>query len=236
MAKKGEGGRAGRAPVRGPGRANKACCSKTARRRRRSTQWLARQLNDPYVSSAPLGLPLACRLQADAVDDRVPPAAPAGRRRSGSAPGGWTQVRVERVGRRRAAAPSSAWTSWALDPVPGATIIALDFLDRRRPAASKRRSRPCRSVLSDMAAPTTGMARQIISASSPSPRPASTSPVRCWRRAAAFLCKVSRRTEAALLAALKRDFTSAATPSPGRAAANRPSSTSWRRGFAGQSA
>ncbi len=95
-----------------------------------------------------------------------------------------------------------------MDPVPGATIIELDFLDPGAPERLKALlAGPADLVLSDMAAPTTGHA--------------STDHIRIVALAEAafefarevlapggtFLCKVFQGgAEGDLLAALKRDF------------------------------
>jgi 23S rRNA (uridine2552-2'-O)-methyltransferase len=220
MAKKGEGGPArGGAPVRGPGARNKAVRVKTARRRTAgSTQWLARQLNDPYVSEARrLGYRSRAAFKLMQLDDRFHLLRP-GRRivDLGSAPGGWTQIAVERVRAAEGRGTVIGIDILAMDPVPGATIIALDFLDPAAPARLKELlGGPADLVLSDMAAPTTGhsatdhirilalaeaafdFAREVLAPGG------------------AFLCKgFQGGTEGTLLAALKRDFTLARHAKP----------------------
>src|SRR5690242_21875738 len=88
---------------RGPGRRHLAVRVKTARRRKpSSTEWLSRQLNDPYVAEARrLGYRSRAAFKLIELDDRFRLLLP-GRRvvDLGCAPGGWTQVAVERVGAR----------------------------------------------------------------------------------------------------------------------------------------
>src|SRR2546430_14869357 len=76
---------------------------KSARRRKPcSTQWLTRQLNDPYVAEAHrLGYRSRAAFKLIELDDRFRLLLP-GRRvvDLGCAPGGWTQVAVERGGAR----------------------------------------------------------------------------------------------------------------------------------------
>ncbi|HEX3524803.1 MAG TPA: RlmE family RNA methyltransferase, partial [Stellaceae bacterium] len=86
-----------------PGTRDAAVKVRTARRRKpSSTEWLSRQLNDPYVAEAQrLGYRSRAAFKLIELDDRfrlLPP----GRRvvDLGCAPGGWTQVAVERVGAR----------------------------------------------------------------------------------------------------------------------------------------
>jgi 23S rRNA (uridine2552-2'-O)-methyltransferase len=72
----------------------------------------------------------------------------------GAAPGGWTQIAVDRVG---PAGRVVGIDYLAMDPVAGAEILELDFLDPSAPAKlTELLGGPADSVLSDMAAPTTG--------------------------------------------------------------------------------
>src|SRR5471032_2993560 len=98
MAKSGRSGKdgiAGRSLAR-----QTAIRVKTAKRRSAaSTQWLARQLNDPYVGEAKRqGYRSRAAFKLLQLDDRFHLLRP-GRRvvDLGCAPGGWTQVAVERV-------------------------------------------------------------------------------------------------------------------------------------------
>src|SRR5882672_1535476 len=138
---------------------------RTAKRRSAaSTQWLARQLNDPYVGEAKRqGYRSRAAFKLLQLDDRFRLLRP-GRRvvDLGCAPGGWTQVAVERVkpGDGRSGQGRIVGIDiLAMDPVPGATIVELDFLDRTAPERLKALlAGPADVVLSDMAAPTTGHA------------------------------------------------------------------------------
>src|SRR5216684_5941035 len=158
----GGSGRRGRAPTTAR---PKAVRVKTAgQRTASSTQWLARQLNDPYVGEAKRqGYRSRAAFKLLQLDDRFHFLRP-GRRvvDLGCAPGGWTQVAVERVkptdgklGLGRIVGVDIL----AMDPVPGATIVELDFLDPTAPERLKALlAGPADVVLSDMAAPTTGHA------------------------------------------------------------------------------
>src|SRR6516225_11439929 len=103
----GEGGRSRDRGRRGPKRSgppvtrNAAVTVRSARRRKpSSTEWLTRQLNDPYVAEAQrLGYRSRAAFKLLQLDDRFHLLAP-GRRvlDLGCAPGGWSQVAVERGG------------------------------------------------------------------------------------------------------------------------------------------
>src|SRR4051794_29560456 len=128
------------------------------RRKASSTEWLARQLNDPYVAEAQLrGYRSRAAFKLIQLDERFHLLAPGHRVVDlGCAPGGWTQVAVERVG------PGGAVGGIDLtptDPTPGATVLQGDFTD---PATADQIREalggPADLVLSDMAAPATGHA------------------------------------------------------------------------------
>lgn len=185
---------------------------KTAKRRSAaSTQWLARQLNDPYVGEAKRqGYRSRAAFKLLQLDDRFHLLRP-GRRvvDLGCAPGGWTQVAVERVKPGGGQGVVIGIDILPMDAVPGATVIELDFLD---PAAPDRLKRlldgPADIVLSDMAAPTTGHAStdhlRIIALAEAAYEFAR----EVLASGGTFLCKVFQGgAEGELLAALKRDFT-----------------------------
>src|SRR5260221_13710867 len=138
---------------------------KTAKRRTpASTQWLARQLNDPYVGEAKrLGYRSRAAFKLLQLDDRFHLLRP-GRRvvDLGCAPGGWTQVAVERIkpdDGRPGEGRGIGIDILAMDPVPGATIVELDFLAPGAPERLKALPPgPPAPLLSDMAAPATGPA------------------------------------------------------------------------------
>jgi 23S rRNA (uridine2552-2'-O)-methyltransferase len=93
---------------------------RSKRRKASSTEWLTRQLNDPYVAEAQrLGYRSRAAFKLLQLDDRFRLLAP-GRRilDLGCAPGGWTQVAVERGGGTAVGIDLNE-----TDPVPGATIL-----------------------------------------------------------------------------------------------------------------
>ena len=133
---------------------------KTARGRKpSSTRWLQRQLNDPYVSEAKRqGYRSRAAFKLKELDDRFGFLRPGMRVVDlGAAPGGWTQVVVERIKAGQGRVVGIDILEW--DPVPGAVTLVGDFTlpdapDRIREALDG----PVDVVLSDMAAPTTGHA------------------------------------------------------------------------------
>ena len=184
---------------------------KTARGRTVSSQrWLQRQLNDPYVAEAKKrGYRSRAAFKLLQLDDQFRFLKPGARVVDlGAAPGGWTQVSVERVKAGKGTGVVVGIDITPVEPVPGATVIAKDFYDDDAPAELiALLGGPADVVLSDMAAAATGdtqvdhmrimglaetahdFARQIL-------KPGGT-----------FVAKVLRGgTERTLLDLLKKDF------------------------------
>lgn len=131
---------------------------KTARgRRTASTRWLQRQLNDPYVAAAQrAGYRSRAAFKLEQLDEKFGLLA-AGQRVAdlGAAPGGWTQVCVERVG------PGGlvvAVDLQAIEPLAGASAVAGDVFDPALAQLLLEKSAAHRYdlVLSDMAPKATG--------------------------------------------------------------------------------
>ena len=128
-------------------------------RRPSSTRWLERQLNDPYVAEAKArGYRSRAAFKLLQLDEKV--GLLKGARRIvdlGAAPGGWTQVALQRLG-------PQTWVV-AVDylemaPMAGATVLQIDFLDDDAPEKIAAALEGLADlVLSDMAAPTTGHAK-----------------------------------------------------------------------------
>jgi 23S rRNA (uridine2552-2'-O)-methyltransferase len=123
-----------------------------------STLWLERQLNDPYVAEAKRqGWRSRAAFKLLQLDERFHFLKRGARIVDlGCAPGGWTQVAVARAGERGTVVGIDVLPT---DPVPGATLLQLDFL---APEAPERLAALLGGradvVLTDMAAPTTGHA------------------------------------------------------------------------------
>ncbi|MFP3943989.1 MAG: RlmE family RNA methyltransferase [Alphaproteobacteria bacterium] len=152
--RKGSGGRRGKTPPGAPRRLKERV--KTAKgRKASSTRWLQRQLNDPYVEAAKrAGYRSRAAFKLTGLDDKCGFLKKGARVLDlGAAPGGWTQVAVERAG----AGNVFAVDILPMDPVPGAEILQLDFLDPDAPERIRALTGgPVDVVLSDMAAPATG--------------------------------------------------------------------------------
>jgi len=129
---------------------------KTAKGRKiGSPRWLERQLNDPYVKRARAeGYRSRAAYKLVELDERFGFLKGAKRIVDlGIAPGGWTQV-------VRKQAPQAGVVGIDLlptDPIEGANILQLDFMDDAAPDALKAAlGGPADLVLSDMAANTVG--------------------------------------------------------------------------------
>jgi 23S rRNA (uridine2552-2'-O)-methyltransferase len=164
----GEGGRSHGPGRRGSRKAGPPVASGRAvrvkgagRRKPSSTEWLARQLNDPYVAEARrLGYRSRAAFKLIELDDRFRLLLP-GRRvvDLGCAPGGWTQVAVSRVGagigRGKVLGIDIAETA----AIAGATILRADIFDPGLASAIRiQLGELADVVLSDMAPSTTGHA------------------------------------------------------------------------------
>ena len=120
-----------------------------------STKWIERQLNDPYVKRARAeGYRSRAAYKLIELDDRFGFLKGAERVVDlGVAPGGWTQVVRKQV-------PQAVVVGIDLlptDPIDGATILELDFMDDSAPELLKEAlGGPADLVLSDMAANTVG--------------------------------------------------------------------------------
>ncbi|MDB5405899.1 MAG: rRNA methyltransferase [Rhodospirillales bacterium] len=194
----------------GSGRAAGVRVHTAKRRTAASTQWLQRQLNDPYVAEAKKrGYRSRAAFKLMQLDDRFRLLKPGARIVDlGCAPGGWTQIAVERTKPSPGKGAVVGIDVLETDAIPGATVITLDFLDPTAPERLKAAlGGSADVVLSDMAAPTTGhaptdhlrivglaetaydFAREVLA-------PGGT-----------FVAKVFQGgAEGVLLAALKRDF------------------------------
>ena len=137
---------------------------KTAKRRSAgSTRWLERQLNDPYVARARAeGYRARSAYKLIEIDDRYHLLAPGKRVIDlGAAPGGWAEVAATRARSTDADPRVVAVDYLDMDPLPGVTVLKLDFLAEEAPQAIRAAlgGAPVDVVLSDMAAPTTAHRR-----------------------------------------------------------------------------
>jgi len=214
---------------------------KTAKGRKiSSTRWLARQLNDPYVIEAKRqGYRSRAAFKLIELNDRFRFLAPNTCVVDlGAAPGGWTQVAVNRVG----AGASGGGRVIAVDiaemaPVPGATVLQGDFYDESTlELLNKALEGPVDVVLSDMAPAATGHTATDHLRIVAMVEAAMAFAVDVLAPGGTFVCKVLQGgTEAALLKEMKRLFTKVRHAKP---PASRPESAELyvvAQGFRGAS-
>jgi 23S rRNA (uridine2552-2'-O)-methyltransferase len=119
-----------------------------------SQKWLERQLNDPYVAAARAqGFRSRAAFKLIEMDDKYKLIRPGSRVVDlGAAPGGWSQVAVQ-----RGAAQVVAMDLLPIDPVPEVIFLQGDFNDPNMPARLRALMGGAADlVLSDMAPNTTG--------------------------------------------------------------------------------
>jgi 23S rRNA (uridine2552-2'-O)-methyltransferase len=121
-----------------------------------SARWLERQLNDPYVSEAKKrGYRSRAAFKLLQLDEKFHLLKPGGKVVDlGAAPGGWTQVAVDRVGETGKVIGIDLLP---MDAIPGAELIQMDFMAEDAPDKLKAMLGGAADlVLSDMAASATG--------------------------------------------------------------------------------
>jgi 23S rRNA (uridine2552-2'-O)-methyltransferase len=207
------------------------------RRTPSSRAWLERQISDPYVARAKReGFRSRAAYKLAEIDDKYRLLRPGAHVVDlGAAPGGWSEIAARRIGARGRVI---AIDILEMKPVAGVEFLQLDFLDETAPARLKAMlDGKADVVLSDMAANATGhrqtdhlrimalaeaaahFAREVLS------------------EGGSFLCKVLQGgTEAALLAALKRDFASVKHVKPPASRSDSAELYLLARGFRGASA
>ncbi|MBE7636978.1 rRNA methyltransferase [Sneathiella sp. P13V-1] len=133
---------------------------KSARGRKYSSKlWLERQLNDPYVVEAKTrGLRSRAAFKLMQLDDRYKLLKPGDSVVDlGAAPGGWTQIAVDRVGAVKGKGQVLAVDILKMEEMAGAKVMQLDFTEEDADVKVKNElGGPVNAVISDMAAPTTG--------------------------------------------------------------------------------
>jgi 23S rRNA (uridine2552-2'-O)-methyltransferase len=128
-------------------------------RKTSSTRWLQRQLNDPYVAEAKrLGYRSRAAFKLIELDDQFHFLKPGGRIVDlGAAPGGWTQVAVERTNTKGQRGHVVGMDLLAMDPIEGAILFEHDFMADDAPEILiQALAGQADVVLSDMAASATG--------------------------------------------------------------------------------
>ncbi len=175
-------------------------------------RWLERQLNDPYVARAKReGLRSRAAFKLIEIDDKHHVLKPGGRVVDlGAAPGGWSEIAAKRVSAADGRGKVVAIDILEMAPIPGVMFRQLDFLDPGAPEQlNDMLGGGADVVLSDMAANATGHKKTdqlkimaLVEAGAEFARDV-------LRPGGSFLTKVLHGgTDAALLAQLKRDYTS----------------------------
>jgi 23S rRNA (uridine2552-2'-O)-methyltransferase len=175
-------------------------------------KWLERQLNDPYVARAKReGMRSRAAYKLIEIDDKYRLLKPGGSVVDlGAAPGGWSEIAAKRVGVESGRGKVVGIDILEMAPIPGVTFRVIDFLDPAAPQVlHDMLGGKADVVLSDMAANATGHKKTdqlkimaLVEAGAEFAR-------EVLKPGGAFLTKVLQGgTDAALLAALKRDFAS----------------------------
>lgn len=187
---------------------------KTAKARTQSSQaWLERQINDPFAARARAhGYRSRAAYKLTEIDDRFRLLRPGARVIDlGLAPGGWTQVALE----RRVGAIAGV-DLLAVDPLPPAKILQMDFTDPAcGPMLVELLGGAPDVVLSDMAPNTVGHRQtdhlRIVSLI----EPAAAFAVSVLKPGGAFVTKAFQGGETAgVIVLLKRHFTAVKTVKP----------------------
>src|ERR1700757_4109088 len=100
-----------------------------------SKLWLERQLNDPYVARAKReGMRSRAAFKLAEIDDRFHLFKPGSKVVDlGAAPGGWSQVAVQRTFAAEGRGKVVAIDVLDMPPLPGVAFLNLDFLDPAAP-------------------------------------------------------------------------------------------------------
>jgi 23S rRNA (uridine2552-2'-O)-methyltransferase len=187
---------------------------KTAKSRTASQQaWLERQINDPFAAKARAhGYRSRAAYKLTEIDDRLRLLKPGVRVIDlGAAPGGWTQVAIERGVRHVAGVDLLP-----VDPIPPAHILEMDFTDPAcGPKLIELLGGPPDVVLSDMAPNTVGHRKTdhlrivgLIEA-------AADFAIQVLKPGGAFVAKAFQGGEtAAVIGQLKRHFSAVRTVKP----------------------
>lgn len=204
-----------------------------------SRRWLERQLNDPYVARARReGLRSRAAFKLIEIDDKAGFLKPGKRVIDlGAAPGGWSQVAAQRVKSEAGQERVVAIDVLEMEPVAGVAFTQLDFLDPEAPDRLRAMlGGPADVVLSDMAANATGHKRTDHLRTMALVEAAAAFAREVLAPGGAFLAKVLQGgTESALLAELKRDFSSVKHVKPQASRADSSELYLLATGFRGES-
>lgn len=179
------------------------------RRTPSSRAWLERQIKDPYVARAKReGRRSRAAYKLAEIDDKFHLIKKNSRVVDlGAAPGGWSEIAAKRAGDQGRVV---ALDILDMKPIAGVDFLKLDFLDPATPDRLKALlGGPADVVLSDMAANATGHRQTDHLRIMGLAQAAAQFAREVLGSGGSFLCKVLQGgTEAALLAELKREFSS----------------------------
>ncbi len=181
------------------------------KRKLSSKLWLERQLNDPYVAQAKRdGFRSRAAYKLQEMDDKFR-FLKTGQAvvDLGAAPGGWSQIAAKRVGSDRGKGKVVAIDLLEMSDIPGVTFAQLDFLAEDAPEKLRAMlNGGADVVMSDMAANTTGHRKTDQLRIVGLVESAAAFAVEVLNPGGTFVAKVFQSgADAALLAQLKRDFT-----------------------------
>ena len=207
----------------------------TARKRTpQSTRWLERQLNDPYVKRAKAeGYRSRAAYKLTELDEKF--AFLRGKKRVldlGIAPGGWTQV----IRRKLPKAAVVGIDLLPVDPIDGATILQMDFMDDAAPdRLIEELGGAPDLIISDMAANTVGHPQTDALRTMGLVEAGLDFAIQVLEPGGDFVAKVfAGGADSQLVAEMKRNFTSVKHAKP---AASRKGSVEWfvvAQGFKGK--
>lgn len=206
------------------GRDSQRRLNKSRGRKSSSTQWLSRQLNDPYVKQAKAeGYRSRSAYKLIELDERF--GLLKGVRRAvdlGIAPGGWSQVLRQKCPDAQVVGIDLLPT----EPIEGVTILQMDFMANKAPAALENAlGGPPDLVLSDMAANTVGHKQTDHLRTMGLVETAAHFAIDTLAPGGAFVAKVlAGGTDAELLTLLKQHFSSVKHAKP---PASRKGSSEW---------
>ena len=208
---------------------------KTAKKRTTSSaRWLTRQINDPYVKKAKAdGYRSRAAYKLLELDEKFDLLKGVERAVDlGIAPGGWSQVVRQRSAKARVVGIDLLPT----EPIEGVTIFEMDFMSDAAPAALEEALEGAPDlVLSDMAANTVGHKQTDHLRTMGLVETAADFAIASLAPGGTFVAKVlAGGTDTALLALLKRHFTTVKHAKP---SASRKDSSEWyviAKGFKGR--
>lgn len=209
---------------------------KTARgRKRSSTLWLQRQLNDPYVAQAKRdGYRSRAAYKIIELHEKFDLFKPGQKIVDlGAAPGGWTQVALDILGEKGSVVGIDLLP---IEPLAGAVFLEKDFTEDDAPdMLLEQMDGKVDIVMSDMASNTTGHAPTDHLRIMMLCEMAYDFAIQVLKPGGVFLCKVRQGgTEGDLLKTMKKDFTSVKHAKPDSSRKGSAESYVVATGFRGQ--